>query len=146
MTLLHIAVAAFAGGSASSLTDWFFLGSDWLYRRFDRHPAIWRAAPSRAGEERSPEAKASEARALAWAGALPFLTAAVFVVTCAWLHLHDLPSTIVLASLIWLLAPLPLTIVNALFLKMSPMIAAFHALGWLVKLDLCAITVSLIVP
>ena len=41
MSWVRIALAALAGGIASSMTDWLFMG-DWLYKRYDRHPEIWR--------------------------------------------------------------------------------------------------------
>jgi hypothetical protein len=45
---------------------------------------------------------------------------------------------------IWLMGLLPLTIVNSLWLKLAPPIAASWAAGWLVKLAIAAIAVALI--
>jgi hypothetical protein len=39
---------------------------------------------------------------------------------------------------------LPLTIVNALWIKLAPAIATSYAVGWLVKLALAALAVVLI--
>ena len=49
-----------------------------------------------------------------------------------------------MAAAVWLIGPLPLTIVNALWIKLAPAIAASWAVGWLVKLAIAAIAVALI--
>ena len=36
-----MALAVFAGGLVASLTDWLFMG-DWLYKRYNQYPEIWR--------------------------------------------------------------------------------------------------------
>jgi hypothetical protein len=131
MSVTRLLLAALAGGFASSMTDWFF-HSDWIYRRYDRHPEIWRKWSS------------GESTAVLWASMLPFLTCAVFAFACAWLHLRSLPETFTAAVAVWLMAPLPLTIANSLFMKLGPAIATSHALSWLVKLALAAAAVSLI--
>ena len=121
-----------AGGVLSSLTDWLFMG-DWTYKRFDHSPEIWRY-PAGHGET----------RAIIWASLLPFLTCAVFAHLCIRLHLYSYSATISLALTIWLLGPLPLTIANALFIKLAPALATAHSLGWLVKLCIAAIAVVVI--
>ncbi len=127
-----MALAVLASGIVSSLTDWLFAG-DWLYKRFDRNPEIWRY-PGGQGES----------RAILWSSLLPFVTCAVFVVLGEGLHLHSYRGTLKLAAAIWLIGPLPLTIVNAIWLKLAPAIAASYALGWLVKLALAAVALVLI--
>jgi hypothetical protein len=128
----RIALAVLAGAVVSSLTDWLFMG-DWLYKRYDRNPEIWRY---RAGQ--------GESKAILWSSLLPFLTCGIFVLVCGRLHLVLYHETFKLALAIWLIGPLPLTIVNALWMKLSPAIAASHALGWLVKLAVAALAVTLI--
>jgi hypothetical protein len=128
----RIALAVLASGIVSSLTDWLFMG-DWLYKRYDRHPEIWRY-PGGQGES----------RAILWSSVLPFLTCGVFVLLCEGLYLYSYRGTLELALAIWLIGPLPLTIVNALWMKLSPAIATSHALGWLVKLALAALAVAMI--
>lgn len=113
-------------------TDWLFAG-DWLYKRFDRHPEIWRVTGQ------------SETKAIVWASFLPFVTCVVFAFTCSWLHLLSFGSCSLLALAIWLVATVPLMTVNALFMKISPPIVVFHALGWLIKLLIAAAAVALIV-
>ena len=128
----RIALAVLASAFVSSMTDWLFMG-DWLYKRYDRNPEIWRY---RAGQ--------GENKAILWSSLLPFVTCAVFILVCARLHLYSYSATLKLAVAIWLIGPLPLTIVNALWIKLSPAIATSHALGWLVKLGIAAVAVTLI--
>ncbi len=121
-----------AGGVSSSLTDWLFMG-DWIYKRFDHSPEIWRY-PGGLGET----------QAIIWSSLFPFLTCAVFILLCIHLHLFSYRATIALALAIWLIGPLPLTITNALFMKLTLAVATAHLLGWLVKLCLAAIAVVVI--
>lgn len=129
---MRFALAAFASGVASSLTDWFFMG-DLLYRRFNKHPEIWRY-PSDQGAS----------NAIAWSAPLPFLTCAVFTLACVQLQLYTFSATVKLAFEVWLLAPLPWIITTSLWMKLQPMIAVAYSLGWLVKLILAAVAVALI--
>jgi hypothetical protein len=128
----RIALAVLASAFVSSLTDWLFMG-DWLYKRYDRNPEIWRY---RGGQ--------GENKAILWSSLLPFVTCAVFILVCTRLHLYSYSATLKLAVAMWLIGPLPLTITNALWLKLAPTIAAFYSLGWLVKLALAALAVALI--
>jgi hypothetical protein len=132
MPWVRIVFATMASGIASSMTDWLFMG-DWLYKRYDRHPEIWRFP---AGQ--------GETKAIVWASLLPFLTCAVFALVCARLQLYSYGATLKLALAMWLIGPVPLAIANTLFVKLTPAIATAHALGWLVKLTLAGLAVSLI--
>lgn len=128
----RIALAVLASALASSLTDWLFMG-DWLYKRYDRNPEIWRYQGGQ-----------GENKAILWSSVLPFLTCGVFVLLCGSLHFYSYRETFLLAVAIWLIGPLPLLITNALWLKLAPAIAASYAVGWLVKLALAALAVVLI--
>jgi len=127
-----MALALLASGIVSSLTDWLFMG-DWLYKRYDRNPEIWRYQGGQ-----------GESSAILWSSLFPFLTCGVFIFLCCGLHVHSYRGTLKLALAIWLIGPLPLTITNALWLKLAPAIAASYVLGWLVKLALAALAVALI--
>jgi hypothetical protein len=128
----RFAFAVLAGGIVSSMTDWLFMG-DWLYRRYNAHPEIWRVHGG------------DETKAILWASALPFLTCGVFDAVCVGLHLRSYGATLKLALAVWLIGPLPLIIVNSLFIKIEAGIAAAHAVGWLVKLLVAALSLTLIV-
>lgn len=129
----RIALAVLASGIVSSMTDWLFMG-DWTYKRYDKHPEIWRY---RGGQ--------GETRAIVWASLLPFLTCSIFVFVCARLHVSSYSATFKLALAIWLIGPLPLTIVNSLFMKLAPAIATAHSVGWLVKLTLAGLAVAIFI-
>jgi len=126
----RFAVAILVSGFASSLTDWLFMG-DLLYRRFNKHPEIWRY-PGGQGES----------KAIAWSAPLPFLTCAVFTLACADWHIYSCGATVRLAFEVWLIAPLPWIITTSLWMKLQPVIAAAYSLGWLVKLLLAAVAVT----
>jgi hypothetical protein len=132
MSWSRIALAILASAVLSLLTDWLFMG-DWLYKRYDRNPEIWRY-PAGAGES----------KAILWSSIFPFLTCGVFVLVCNVLRLYSYREACELAVAIWLIGPLPLTIVNALWIKLGAPIAASFSLGWLVKLLLAAFAVALI--
>lgn len=124
----HILLTALIGGVVASMTDWLFAG-DWLYKRFNAYPEIWRVTAK------------NEWKAIAASAAFPFLTCAVFAVVCARLNLHSYSATLKLALAIWLIGPLPLLITHALFMKLQSGIVASYSLGWLVKLAVAAIAV-----
>ena len=75
----RIALAVLASGFVSSMTDWLFMG-DWLYKRYDRNPEIWRYQSGQ-----------GENKAILWSSLFPFLTCGVFILLCGGLHLHTLP-------------------------------------------------------
>ncbi len=91
----RIALAVVGSGVVSSLTDWLFMG-DWLYKRYDRNPEIWRYSGGQ-----------GENKAILWSSLLPFVTCGVFVLLCGGLHLHSYRGTLKLALAIWLIGPLP---------------------------------------
>jgi hypothetical protein len=122
-----------AGGAVSSATDWLFMG-DLIYKRYNKHPEIWRHRGGTPGES----------SAIGWSAPMPFLTCAVFAALCSWLRLHSLQGTFSLAVAVWLIAPLPWVITTSLFIKLQPMIATSYAVGWLAKLLVAALSVSCI--
>jgi hypothetical protein len=132
MNWLRACLTVFVGGFVTSLSDWLFMG-DWLYRRYDQHPEIWRFPHGQ-----------GEMQAIVWSAPLPFVTCAVFALLCIRLNLHSYRATVGLALAIWLIAPLPLLIVNGMFLKLHPAIITAYSLGWLVKLVVAAVVVTLI--
>ena len=119
MNWIRTALTVLAGGFVTSLTDWLFM-SDWLYKRYNQYPEIWRFPHGQ-----------GEMQAIVWSAPLPFVTCAVFTLLCARLDLHSYSATVELALAIWLLGPLPLLIVHAMFIKLHPAIAAAYSLGWL---------------
>ncbi len=100
---------------------------DLLYKRNNQHPEIWRYPGGK-----------GESKAIAWSSPFPFLTCAVFALASQEFHVHSYGAAFRMAFEIWLIGPLPLILTNALFMKMQPMIAMAHSLGWLVKLAVAA--------
>src|SRR5688572_8733998 len=129
---LNLVWAALLGALLGSLADWLFAGL-LFHDRYQRHPEIWRP---RVGER---------GRIVA-AQALSLLTAAAFVALAAKLHQTDLRGALKLAAMIWLIAPLPLLLANAMFIKIDPLVTASHAAGWLAKLLLIAGVTAWLLP
>jgi hypothetical protein len=132
MNWIRAALTVLVGGVTTSLTDWLFMG-DLIYKRFNQYPEIWRFQHGQ-----------GEMQAIVWSAPLPFVTCAVFTLLCAHLNLHSYRATVELALAIWLIGPLPLLIVHGMFIKLHPAIIAAYSLGWLVKLVVAAVVVTLI--
>jgi hypothetical protein len=131
MSGLHILYAVLLYGVASNLTDWFFFGI-LFHNKYSAHPEVWRRAQGTGGE----------GKAIAWSSLISLLTIAGFICTCSTFSIHGYKPTLEFAALIWIIAPLPLTITNALFIKLHPLTVVSHSLGWLARLILAAIAVA----
>jgi hypothetical protein len=131
MNWSHIVRTALIGGVVASMSDWAFMG-DWLYKRFNAFPEIWRVNTQ------------NEWKAIAWSSSLPFCTCGVFAFVCARLNLHTYGATLKLALAIWLIGPLPLLITHGLFIKLQSAIVASYSIGWLAKLVIAALAVALL--
>jgi hypothetical protein len=123
MNWTRFALIVICTGIASSLTDWFFAG-DWLHRRFT-YPEIWR--------------QGNESRAIALTSPLPFVTCGIFAFVISWLGPHSVTGAIKLAVAVWLIAPLPLILTDAAFMKLHRVFVVSYATGWLVKLLIVAV-------
>ena len=127
MSPSHMALAILLSGLAVSMTDWFFFGV-LFHDKYLAYPEIWRGSV----------AGGAEGKAVAWSILLGFVTCAAFVFACAALQ----APPILFAVAVWLMAPLPIVISNALFIKLHPLTVVAHALGWLVKLLAAAAAVG----
>ena len=126
MNWARLALIVVGTGIVSSLTDWFFAG-DWLHRRYT-YPETWR--------------QGNESRAIALTSPLPFLTCGIFAYVAARLGLHSVASAVKLAVAVWLIAPLPLILTNAAFMKLHRVFVMSYATGWLVKLVIVAVAIG----
>jgi hypothetical protein len=122
----RVAMATVAAAIASSFTDWAFMGVLW-HEKYLAFPEIWRRKRGDSGEN----------KAVLWACLLNVLPSVVIVAFCARLKLHGL-SDFKLALGLWLAAPVPLLIGNALFIKIHPKVTIAHCLGWLAKFAVAA--------
>jgi hypothetical protein len=128
---LNLIWATLAGGILGSLADWLFAGV-LFHDRYNRFPEVWRGG--------------SERIRIAGAQVLAFVTAGAFVALAWKLHQTDLRGALKLAAMVWLIAPLPLLLANAMFIKIDNLVTAGHAAGWLVKLLLVAVAVAWLLP
>jgi Protein of unknown function (DUF1761) len=115
----------------ASMSDWFF-GGILFHDKYRANPEIWRISGDK-----------SEGLAIALSTLLGVMTCAVFIYLAACLNILGWRPVLGLAFGVWLLAPLPLLVTNALFIKVHPLNTFSNALGWLVKLLICAVTAHL---
>ena len=128
---LDLVWAVLAGAVLGSLADWLFAGV-LFHGRYQLHPDTWRGGP--------------EGKRIAAAQALALLTSAGFVLLAHKLGQTDLRGALKLAAMIWLIAPLPLLVANALFIRIDPLVTASHAAGWLAKLLLIGAATAWFLP
>jgi len=126
----HIFAASILGAILGSLADWVFAGV-LFHGRYQLHPEVWRTG-------------GSETLRIGGAQVLSLLTAVAFVALAVMLGQVDFAGALKLAAMVWLIAPLPMLVTNALFIKIDPLVTASHAAGWLAKLLLIAIATAII--
>ena len=131
MNWMHYATAVVVAVVVCSLTDWLFMGV-LFHEKYKQHPEIWRASVSGGGES----------KAIAWATLLTMVTCAAFVYLCVAFGHTTHPRTCALALGVWFAVPLPMLVTNAFFIKFHPLVVVSHALGWLAKLLVCALSAS----
>jgi len=125
--------AVITAAVATSFTDWFFMGV-LFHDRYMAHPEIWRHAP---GDRKR------ENLSIALSTLVGLFACAMFVHICVHLDFLGWHPAISLALGCWLAVALPLLITNALFIKLHPLNTLAHALGWLVRLLICAVSAHL---
>ena len=86
--------------------------------------------------------KGSESWKAALTTPLPFLTCAAFAVLAQRTGNNSLRGSVKLAPAIWVIAPLPLILTNAAFLKLHRVFVGGYLLAWLVKLLIAAVAVG----
>lgn len=125
---LNLLWAVLAGAILGSLADWLFAGV-LFHGRYMLHPEVWRTT-------------SNDTRRVILAQLTTLLTAGGFTLLAYHLGTIHWSPALKLAGMIWLIAPLPLLISNALFIKIDWLVTASHAGGWLAKLLLCAAAVA----
>ena len=116
-----------------SLADWFFWGV-LFHDRYDAFPEVWRYRG----------AGSAQRRAVAGGVVLGAVTCAAFVGLCSALHVVAWKATLSLAFGTWMSTAVPMVLTNWLFIKMHPLLVVSGSLGWLAKLIIPAIAVSLL--
>jgi membrane protein YqaA with SNARE-associated domain len=127
----HVFAASILGAVLGSIADWVFAGV-LFHSRYQRHPEVWRTG-------------GSESLRIGGAQILCLMTSVAFVALASMLGTVNLSGTLRLAVMVWLIAPLPLLVTNALFIKIDPLVTASHAVGWLFKLLLIAVATAILV-
>jgi hypothetical protein len=115
----HFLAAVIVSAIAGSLGDWLFAGV-LFHDRYLAYPEVWR-----------PNLRQNDAGPIAWSMTLGLLTFIAFMATCIIFNIHGYRFDLEFAALLWLMVPLPLTITNALFIKIHPLIVV--SLAWLAR-------------
>lgn len=131
MTWLRILGAVLAAAVATSLSDWFFFGG-LFHSRYRTTPGVWRAYRDRSDRQVS----------LATAQAILTASSLVFVLVCAHQGWVSARASVAAALTLWVMVPLPLIAVNAIYIPMDRLIAVSHGLGWLARLLVTALIVA----
>ena len=128
MNWARFALAVVVSGVVITFTDWFFFGV-LFHEKYSVYPEVWRV--SQTGNR------------LIWI-AVGFFTSAVFIYACARLYLYKYGATLKLALWMWLALALPIIATDALFMKLHPLVVVAHSLGWLTRLIVAGICMTLI--
>ena len=130
-----LGLAVLAAAVGTSLADWVFFGV-MFHEKYKAFPEVWRR----------PVGGKGEGKAVGLAAGVGLLTPIVLVLYCAIWGVHRWEATLGLAFFIWLGVCVPLLVGNYLFVKLHRLILVSHSLGWLVKLLIAAVAVSLFRP
>jgi hypothetical protein len=133
MNIAHFAEAVLAATIVSSLTDWFFFGV-LFHSRYQAYPEVWRSEFS--GNK--------EWKAILMATVLSIFMVGAFLSLVHGLGLHGFLCPLKLALAIWMIAVVPITITNFIFIKLHPGVLVSHLLGWLVRLTVFAASFGVI--
>jgi hypothetical protein len=133
MNIAHFAGAVLAATIVSSLTDWFFFGV-LFHSRYQAYPEVWRSDLS--GNK--------EWKAILMATVLSVFMVGTFLFLVHSLGLHGFLRPLKLALAIWVIAAVPITVTNFIFIKLHPGVLVSHSLGWLVRLAIFAASFAVI--
>jgi hypothetical protein len=131
MNWLHVLYAFVASAIIASFTDWYFFGV-LFHERYNRTPGAWRKYRD----------KKDEISSILVSQVIMSVSSLIFIVACGHLGLVSLTASLVAAVTIWIMIPLPLLAVNAVFMSIDRMIVVSHSLGWLARLVITALCVT----
>jgi len=121
--MLMLVVAVAVAGTASTFTDWLFMGV-LFHDAYDRYPEVWREGV-RGGKSRG---------AIVWASVLGYVMTAAVVALCCVAHVRGVGGGLVVGALAWLAGPPVVIVVNNLFVKIDPKITFAHCAGYAARL------------
>jgi hypothetical protein len=131
MNWTRFLLAVVVSGLGASITDWLFMGV-LFHNKYLETPETWRGTPGR-----------PEATSIIASSVIGLVSCAAFIYLCYWTGaLSVRHASLRMAVLAWLVAPLPLILTNALWIKMNPFLALSHSLGWLARFGVTALIAS----
>jgi hypothetical protein len=128
MNWTRFALAVVASGVAASFTDWLFMGA-LFHAKYLETPELWRR----------PQGGKGETSAIVAATAIGLISCAALIYLCIWAGALSLTGALRLAVLAWLAAPLPLILMNSLWMKYHPLLIVSHSAGWLARFLVTAV-------
>ena len=128
-------VAVLAAGILGVFTDWLFMGV-LFHSAYNTHPEIWKPG-IREGQDKA---------AIIWASALGFVIGAAVIALCALVGASSPWSAMGVALLMWVGGPLPVIVINGMFVKFDPKITFAHALGYLARMLIAGLAAGIVLP
>ena len=132
MNVTWLLISIVAAVFVTSLTDWFFNGV-LFHDKYATFPETWRG---KAGEP--------ETTRIVWSTLLSVVTCSAFIWVAVRLGLTSPVHTLKFAFAIWVIGPMILIATNLIWIKMHPLTAVAHALSWLAKFAVCALSVAFV--
>jgi hypothetical protein len=132
MNLLWLIIAIVVAVIVTSFTDWFFSGF-LFHDKYLLHPEVWRGSGG--------EAQTSK---ILWSNVYGAISCAAFIWVSIRLVLLQPQHTLKFALAAWVIAALPVVATYYVWVKLHPLNAVAHALGWLARFVVCALCVSFI--
>ena len=127
--------AILAAGILGTFTDWLFMGV-LFHDAYNTYPEIWRPG-IRDGKEKA---------AILWASALGLVMSAGAIALCALVGVGGIWSGLGVALLVWLAGPLPILVINGMFVKLDSRITFAHCLGYLARMLIAGAAAGLVLP
>jgi hypothetical protein len=127
MNWTHLVLVVVVSGVVASITDYLFMGL--LFKaKYQEAPEIWRQGTS-------------ETRKIIYSELIGLITCAAFAWLLAATGHVALMSALKMALAVWVIAAIPILFTNALWIRLSPWIAASHSVGWLARLAVTAVAI-----
>jgi len=124
--------AILAAGILGSFSDWLFMGV-LFHSAYNTYPEIWKPGV-RDGKETG---------AIVWASVIGFVMGAAVIALCALAGVSDLLGV---ALLVWIAGPLPILVINGMFVKLDPKITFAHCLGYLARMLIAGTAAGIVLP
>ncbi len=127
MSFTWFALGVVVASLIASLSDWLFMGV-LFHDKYLTYPEVWR-----------PLGPNGEALKNGIASLTNVVTVGGMMALCYYFDARTFAGSLILAAGVWIVGPLPLLVINALYIKFHPLTVVAHALGWLAKLIVAAI-------